>query len=338
MITLSEENLTDYLRLIFPRIKEWQGFKLIGAEEITEQTYVNFIFKATLKKGQVKKDYYLRQSRDYVKKSPDKKVDPDRIRFEVKILKLLNKITKDLVPEVVYFDKENKVAVLSDMKRGAPLLVNELVAGRAHPEAGKYFGEMIAKIHRTTFGIDNRKVRGGQVANKAAVNFHLGMRLEPGLKMAPEATRKLLDDGKKEPNCLVLGDLASKNIFPDGQKVRFVDLERVFVGDPAFDPAFLFCHCLIEIPPEKIDQSLKFINNFMIGYRRTMREKLSDLEMKKLENRIIRFLGITILYRLFGFYLVIDVGESKEKWKIIAKRLLKDSRSTSITEALNKVL
>lgn len=336
-IELNTKNVVPYVESLLSRIPSFAGttHSIATVEEVTEQTYVNYIFRAALESEGQTLDIYLRQSRDHVKAAPEKKVDAARTGYETQILELINTIVPGLVPDVLYHDEDHNIAVLSDIKRGCPLLVNELIEGRAHPETGAFFGDAIATIHGETYGIAHSKVRGSAKENKDAVDFHLGMRLDPAQDMEKEAVKKLLTEGKQARKCLVLGDLASKNIFIDGEKARFLDLERSFVGDPAFDPAFLFCHYLIEVKPENLDDSLAFIDNFMKAYRKKARKYLSAQELKALESRILRYLGITILYRLFGFYLVVNVERKKNTWNKIARDLLKEDR-TNVTEVLKE--
>ncbi len=312
--------------------------KINQVEEITEETYVNWIYRVEFSTKTGPLIVYLRQSRDYVKKKPEYKMPAERIAYEEKILAKLGQIVPGVVPEVVYFDIKNNVLWLADIKQGCPLLVKQLLQGHAHPETGKYFGKVLAIIHGNTFGIRHKEVRGSVKLNQAAVDFHLGMRLAPAIKMFPQATTQLLKQSKRAPTCLVLGDLASKNIFVDGTKIRFLDLERSFIGDPAFDLAFLFCHYLIEVPPNKISSSLAFIRQLIVSYRKNIKPFLSKVERARFENRLIRFVGVTILYRLFGFYLVTAVDPDKEWWKRVAHQLLAEQKSKDLVKSLHQAL
>jgi len=337
MKNINKENGINYLNKTLPKIAGiGNDYQIISFDEITEETYVNYIFKAEIQIGNKRRVFYLRQTRDHVKTKPEKKLEPDRILFDVKIHLLLSKIKNGIIPEVLYLDKENNVAVLSDIKRGAPLLVKELINGRAHPQTGKYFGKILGDFHSGTVDIPHSKVRGSNEENEKAIDFHLGMRLEPALTDYPVETKQLLKESRESEHCLVMGDLASKNIFIDHNKVRFLDLERAFVWDAAFDLAFLFCHYLIEIKPEKITDSLKFIQNFMDSY--LLERKFSGKKAAEFQNRVIRYLGITILYRLFGFYLVINLDRDKNRWREIAGELLMDNTSSSLYSSLKKLL
>ncbi len=334
---LDLQNIKEYLtNKVLPALA-LSDYSISDVAEVTDQTYVNWIYKAELKKGDDRKIIYLRQTRDHVKKKPDITMDATRIKFEVDILNLLQKIIPEVTPKVLFFDKDNNIAVLNDIKRNGALLVHELLAGQPHPETGDFFGDIIAKVHGQTLGIAHEKVRGSEQENDKALEFHLGMRLQPALEMYPKETKEFLETSKKARTSLVLGDMASKNIFVEDTKVRFLDLERAFIGDPSFDIAFLFCHYLIEVPPDAIGLSIEFINNFMNSYKVSIKKYLDDQEIKQFENRVIRFLGITILYRIFGFYLVVNAKQNEEFWKLSAHKMLIDKGSNSLIDVLRKL-
>lgn len=332
---LSVDNAQDYLKSIISRLP-FKVDRIVQIEEVTEETYVNWIYKATLATTDGEVVVYLRQTRDHVKRKPDMKMDPRRIGFEVKILSQLQKIIPGVVPEVLYYDEENNIAVLSDVKRGAFLLVNELVKGEPHPETGNYFGAVIAQVHGKTKGIQHGLVRGSVANNEAALSFHLGMRTKPALERYPEITRAFLEHSRQFHQHLVLGDLASKNIFVDGAQVRFLDLERAFIGDSAFDLAFLFCHYLIEVPRSSLAASVKFITDFITSYKETLQQYLSPSEVNGIEARTVRFLGVTTLYRVHGFYLAVNAQANADFWDTWAYNFL--SRDyTSLGDALQGV-
>lgn len=332
-IELDETNVAAYVdNEILPALDAEEATEI---EPVSEQTYVNWIFRVVLDDGRV---IYLRQTRDHVKSKPDISMDPTRIAFEVRMLELVGSIIPGVVPEVLHIDGANNVAVLSDIRRGAPLLVDELRSGRPHPETGPQFGADIGAVHRATLGIPNSEVRGSDADNEAAIDFHLGMRLEPALTEHRQETEALLAASREAPQGLVLGDLASKNIFVEGDRVRFLDLERAFVGDQAFDLAFLFCHYLIENQPEQIDSSLGFIENFIGSYRNQRESELSLEAWHTMESRLKRFLGVTLLYRIDGFYLVVDVGEDKNLWRERAAALLADDSPTPLLETLKGLI
>lgn len=318
---LTTQNLQQYItdhRVNVPFIFS----DIVSTNEITEETYVNWIFRIVFKIDGGEKIVYLRQSRDFVKSKPEFKLLANRIAFENKMLALVATIVTDVVPEVLYFDKENNVLWLSDIKRGCPLLVTELIAGRPHVETATFFGKTIAAIHGATLGITNDAVRGNPEANQSAIDFHLGMRLKPALKMFPLETQVLLEESKRALHCLVLGDLASKNIFVDGKQIRFLDLERAFVGDGAFDVGFLFAHYLLEVPSNILSESIKTTISFWKAYQDALIQKISTDELKKMESRVAKFTGLSLLYRLHGSGSAPSGKPDVKFWTNKAKQLL----------------
>jgi len=335
-IELDDENVISYVKSIASHLP-FDEIQVINAEEVNDQTFVNWIFRVELETRDGNQTVYLRQTRDFVKKKPDIKLDPKRIAFEVTMLQLLNQIIPGITPEVLYFDAPNNVAVLTDIKQDALLLVHELTKGHPHPNTGTYFGHIIAAVHGKTKNISHEKVRGSKDANDAAIAFNRGMRTEVAEKQYPEITKRFLAESDKHNHYLVLGDLASKNIFIDREKVRFLDLERAFIGDPAFDVAFLFCHYLIEVKSEHLPESFQFIESFLVSYKETLRAYLDTSEIADLEKRLIKYLGITILYRLNGFYLAVNAEANKEYWEKKAGELL-SYPSNSLMESLQSNL
>ncbi len=332
------DNVAHYLRKeILPNVGEG-NLELVDATEVTEHTYVNWIYEATLTdKDSHQQTVYLRQTRDYVKTKPEIAVDAGRLEAEVRVLNILQAIVPGVVPRVLYFDKPNNAVVLSDIKGEGTLLIDTLKLGKPHPESGNYFGTTVATVHAHTLDINHSQVRGSQKANEEAINFHLGTRLKPALEAFPEGTEKLISDSRQATMCLVLGDLASKNIFVDRDKIRLLDFERAFVGDPAFDVAFLFCHYLLEVPTATIPQSINFIATFMQGYRSEMSKVLETPTLDRLANRIIRFLGVTVMYRLFGISTISDAEKNKKVWKELSGKLI-ISKASDVNEYLSAVV
>ena len=74
-LTINKENGIIYLTQILPRIGGiGSDCKIISFEEITEETYVNYIFRAEITTAAKKLTFYLRQTRDHVKTRPDLKI------------------------------------------------------------------------------------------------------------------------------------------------------------------------------------------------------------------------------------------------------------------------
>ncbi|MEH3138776.1 MAG: hypothetical protein PGN37_01090 [Mycobacterium kyogaense] len=336
-LSLDLTNIEDYIQLhVLPLFPD---STVADISEITEHTYVNWIYRVELRSRiEQNQVVYLRQSRDRVKTRPDIPVDPKRVGFEVQILELIGSIIADTVPAVLFYDDANNISVLTDVRQGAPLLVNELLAGRTHQASGKDFGRKMGTIHGATLGISDVRVRGDKKSNDEAIAFHLGMRLGPAREAFPSETTNLIADGQHGICTLVCGDFASKNIFVDNDTIRFLDLERSWRGDPAFDPAFLFSHFLLEVPPVNVDDALAFIEEFMKSYNSILADYVTKEALAELQNRIVRYVGVCILYRIDGLYLVVDAKEDKDVWRDRAAALIRDTEISSVKEAIAAAL
>lgn len=279
--------------------------KYIAAEEVKRHTYVNNIWRITLesnKKG--RHDVYLRQALDHIKADPEAKVPPQRIFYEFAVLKRLSveifaNFDYEVTPKPYLEDKENFIIILSDVRKGSPILVDELSDGRIHPETGENLGKVLATLHSKTWGIETFEL--DKEGNEKQLKRHFYNRLEQAQEKYPELTEKLIEKSSRATTTFVAGDFASKNIFihPD-KTISFVDLERSFVGDPAFDIGFLLGHYQIAVlQNSRLEKDYKkLLKAFKINYSAHLGQpKETTNEILK---RSDRFIGAIILYRLYS--------------------------------------
>lgn len=301
---ISQENIQKYTKKkILPSLP--YSAKFLSAEEVKRHTYVNNIWQITLsskKKG--KHNLYLRQALDHIKADPVVKVPPQRIFYEFAVLKRLSEeifsdFEYEVVPKVHLLDKENFIVVLSDVRKGSPILVDELGEGRTHSEGGDNLGKVLATLHSRTWGIKTFEL--DKAGNEKQLQRHFFNRLEQAEKLFPELTQRLIKESSRATTTFVAGDFASKNIFihPNGT-ISFVDLERSFVGDPAFDIGFLLGHYQIEVlqKPELKENYEALKSTFRGSYVKHLHQPRNEVE--KIFDRGDRFIGTTILYRLYG--------------------------------------
>jgi len=320
-----------------------KGSEVLGFEEVTENTFVNWVFAMHVRLGGTGQEetIYVRQSRDYVKEYKDLPRDPGRVYTEAKALTFISQVTPGTVPRVINIDRDNSILVLSDIRLGGDLLANEFAAGRVHEETGTNFGRIIGQIQKASFGLSFGEILGDvSLKENDDKNAYLGSRAQSPLEFYPDQTRLLLEESTKAPRCFVVGDLSPKNIFVEGSKVRFLDLERTSTGDPAYDPAYIITHFLIDVEPRLHQRSLEFIRSFMQSYIETVSESLDSSEVTELQNRILRFIGFSILHRTHGSHFVSYTGEDKETWQQKAGILLNATSptSTSVIDTLEKLL
>lgn len=301
---INQKNIKDYTaKKVLPSLS-YQA-KLVSAEEVKRHTYVNNIWRITLtsdtKGGH---DVYLRQALDHIKADPRAKVSPQRIFYEFAVLKRLSSeifvgFDHEVTPKPYFLDKENFIIILSDVRKGSPILVDELSKGRLHPETGENLGKVLATLHKKTWGIETFEL--DKEGNEKQLQRHFYNRLEQAQEKFPELTEKLIKESSWATTTFVAGDFASKNIFihPDNT-ISFVDLERSFVGDPAFDIGFLLGHYQIEVlqNPRLEKDYDKLVKAFKISYSTHLGQQKKVA--KQILNRGYKFIGAIIFYRLYG--------------------------------------
>lgn len=337
-VQLSIDNAANYFSgTVLPVLP--QGTSVVEVNEVSENSFVNWVFAVDTVCNGDNQTIYLRQSRDHVRKYPDMPRDVNRTATEVKTLAFLDRVAPGSVPKVINFDETNNTLALSDIRGNSNLLADELATGRIHPEAGLEFGKIIGHIQATTLGQTLGDVLGSDVTPPKAATMaaYLGLRTSRARELAPELTDRILTESDKAPKAFILGDLASKNIFVDGEHVRFLDFERVFIGDLAYDPAYLFCHYLVEGENAPKEQVLEFIDNFMQTYLEAIGNKLSPQELMALQTRIAHHLGMSILHRTAGSHFVSYDGSNKDLWELRALKLMQAEDVTSVTDVIRAV-
>lgn len=297
---INDDNVRNYVEeLVLPNLLFEAAF--VTAEPVTRHTYVNNIYRVTLDTDQGMVDVYLRQALDHIRVDPPAKVPPERIFYEERVLRQLSEIfEREITPRVLYSDRDNFLLVLSDVGQGASVLVDELAGGRVHPETGKAIGDTLGTMHGKMWGGAFELDPG---SNERRLQRHFYNRLKQAREIDLKATQDLIDESASAPQTFVAGDFASKNILVTGKDIHFVDLERSFVGDPAFDIGFLMGHYLVEMGnnPELQRDIKKLVKLVMKAYTdRLTHFGIDNLAVERIEGRAVRFAGATILYRLFG--------------------------------------
>jgi tRNA A-37 threonylcarbamoyl transferase component Bud32 len=339
-LILNSNNVEDYFdKTALPAMPS--GTEVVCINEVTENTFVNWVFAMHLRVGDSgqSETVYVRQSRDYVKEYKDLARDPRRVETEARALGFINGVAPGAVPEVINLDKDNSILILSDIRLGGALLADEFTEGRVHEEVGANFGRTIAEIQNASLYLSFGQILGDEsIKESDDKNAYLGSRVEAPMRLFPEQTTDLLRQSSDSQRSFVVGDLSPKNIFVEGNDARFLDLERTSTGDPAYDPAYIVTHFLIDVDHKLHSKSLEFIKKFMQSYTKVISEKLSQDEINGLQNRIVRFIGFSILHRTQGSHFVSYTGEDKDLWQQRAGLLLEDTSSISVFDAISSLL
>lgn len=309
-LELVEENVENYLGERLDQFP-FESIKETKVREIpTGFCNVNWIFEAKIVSGNGEDwKLYLKQSRPYVKVKTDVPFFVERSYYEYKAIQILGDIIgEEVVPTVFYYDEDNYVMVMDDLQGGGEVLAKELKEGIVRPETGVNFGKYLGELHGETHGEDI--VIRDREKDRKMFNFNYEFRTKGAKKiLGEEPVEEIVNECKNAKKALTFTDLASKNIFVEGEEVRFYDFENVVMNDPVWDVGFLLGHFFLELGHRKgLKEKVKrLLENFMENYRTKMEEK--GIERRKLEEitkRATKIIGITVLHRVAG-----GVGKGK---------------------------
>ena len=117
MITLSKENVVDYLREHVPSfvLKDPVSVSQIGdgdlGQDVEGDGYCNYIFR--LSDGE--RSVIVKQTAEVLRRRGSLTVDPVRSRYEYEIMEIRSKIVPRYVPRLYYGDFENNIIVMEDV-------------------------------------------------------------------------------------------------------------------------------------------------------------------------------------------------------------------------------
>jgi len=295
MVKLDRSNVVTYLKGlgIFDNIN-WTE---VEVAEVTEHTNVNFIFSVLLNSSLYKK-IFLKQAFGYVKVSPDFPAPIERHYFEKLSIEYLQQYWKERIPQVIHYDKENNILVITDVGEGASLLANEIKNGRLHFDIGNDLGQMMGELHSPTYDKEDFPVRDKK-ENQKHIDFIFDFRLRGSREISPKETEELFQESKSVRTSIIYGDWASKNIFVAGNKVRLVDFENLVRFDPSFDIGYALAHWVLDISQENQPEMIKFFEDFEKAYSGMWKPAFVD-DVKGILKRAARYTGGMMLHRLAG--------------------------------------
>jgi 5-methylthioribose kinase len=295
MLKLNESNASQYLKDL--NIFEDVDWESVSIQEVKENTNVNFVFFADLNSKRYKRVFF-KQSFDFVKVNPNFPAPIERQLAEKKSIDYLQQYWKGRIPEVIHYDSENNVLIITDVGENAVLLANEIKNGNLHFEIGTDLGKMMAELHTPTYDMDDYPVRNAK-ENDEHVDFIFDFRLRGARQEAPEETNKLFIESGEVKTSMIYGDWASKNVFVAGDKVRLVDFENLVRYDPAFDIGYALAHWVLDISKENIEDMTKFFEDFENAYSLSWNENYKE-DLASILQRSARYTGAMMLHRLAG--------------------------------------
>jgi len=322
MIKITKDNIRDYL-LSSNLVEEgedisiepmggWWGSMGVSSTLIkVEGPKSNFVLKQPLPELAVK-DFWP--------------CDTDRIEKEKNCIEALaSSVGEDLVPKILFFDKENDALVMSLIPPDWELWKRQLLDGRVDDRVSVRVAEILAQIHNKTFQdkdiqekFDDRKILWQ-------------LRIDPYYKTVAERHPEVADVVEAEMErmlstrqCLVLGDYSPKNILTKDGEIVLLDLEIGHYGDPILDFASCLNHLLLKFIHFSFqEQSLKYeylktAEHYCTTYLNTVEFE----EEETLSSNAVKDLGCLMLARVDGKSPVEYITDDKAK--DIVRRISQD--------------
>jgi len=295
MLKLGETNIGKYLKSLNLFLEtDWVKIKV---SEVTKHTNVNFVFSVVINSKKYKK-IFLKQAFNYVKIAPDFPAPIERQEFEKKSIDYLQKFWMGRIPEVIYYDKENNILIITDVGEGAKLLAEEIGKGRLHFDIGSDLGLMMAELHAPTYDIKDYPVRNKK-ASQEHIDFIFDFRLRGSKETLPKETDQLFKESNKVKKSMTYGDCASKNVFVVENKVRLVDFENLVRFDPAFDIGYALAHWVLEISEENRSKIIVMLEDFEKSYNSKW-NKSQQKDVGGILQRASKYVGAMMLHRVAG--------------------------------------
>lgn len=280
---------------LIPKLK--YDIKRYELKEIVENTNVNFVYRLTVTDSNGKHyNIYLKHAKEFVKKLPHMKLALDRQNYEAKSLKIFHEILGDKVPEAIDLDEDRHILAITDVEHGT-LLADLFSKNIFYPEAWKDFAKSLAKFHAKTYNKDIW-IRSPE-ANQAFYDYLLPFRYMGALALAPEVSKKHLEEAQNEKTSLIYADPLRKNIFQTKSETYFFDFEGAGRYEPGYDIGYALAELVVESlnTVENREKVHACILKFTDGYSAEFEPKN---EISHILHRAVKHMGAIILHRTFG--------------------------------------
>ncbi len=284
--------------------------EILECIEITEYSYINFVFRLRVRSGRRLITIYLKCAHVYLAADlrppfhfSHIEYPVQRIEGEIRALKLLNNVWgPDVVPSVLYSDVKKGIMVLSDVGMHGVLLVKEFQHNRVHAEIAHRLGQLMGLMHGSTYGTN--KEWCSIPAWKKESTYYIERYIAGAIEKysGVESVRFFIHQAKRVPQSLTWTDPIFRNIFvqPRG-KVACIDFDVAQTFDPAYDLGLITAHWkwmeLKGIPKVRRDTQI-FLKNFFRVYQRTIaRYGVSRTDRDQIIARAQKWMGMYLVYR-----------------------------------------
>ncbi len=240
MLLLDADNALDYLHAEGRLPLEVAAFVVPLAWGVS-----NIVLRITPASGP---ELVLKQARERLRTRVDWFSRLERIWTEAALMRRLKPLLPEgVVPAVLFEDRPNYLFGMEAVTADHSVWKAELLAGRVDALMTPRLAEILARIHRGTWGDDafRREFSDRAVFDELRIDpfYRHTLRTHPDLTSPINA---LIEETYAITACLVHGDFSPKNILIHGDRLTLVDYETGHYGDPAFDVGFFLSHLALK--------------------------------------------------------------------------------------------
>lgn len=223
-----------------------------------------------------------------------------RARLACDVQRLAAEATRplgDVVPAIVAHDEDRCAFVMASAAGDHPL-IDALSAGRCPAVVLDRLPRALALLHQATHG---KFAPGSRFANTEFRDFKLGLQYDGVARQLPRPEAEVVMACKqryqRRADCVVHGDLNSRNIIVGRGTLGVIDFEQAHLGAPAYDLAYILCELVISLEAAgEGARAAPVIDGFLERYT----AQLPAASRADLERELTPHLAIQILYRFWG--------------------------------------
>jgi 5-methylthioribose kinase len=240
--------------------------------------------------------FVLKQSRPQLRTRDAWYSDLSRIYREEEVMQSLHPLLPDVVPRVLFADRENYLFAMTCAPVEAVSWKAELLAGQIDLTIGRRVGQVLATVHRASAADTDFRSRFSDLT------VFDQLRIDPFYRRVQErrpevaaAVGNVIEQMQTVKEALCHGDYTPKNFLVHDGRFTLVDYETAHFGDPTMDLGLFLAHILLKAArlPSRRHDYLRLAQSFWRGY--TEAGSAADREP-----RGVQHLGVCLLARIDG--------------------------------------
>lgn len=300
MVTLTKENITEYLKVKMPDLDFSKPLIISAIGEGTAEDdgdgYVNYVYRVS----DGKRKMILKQARPVGRVTGHTGMCMKRAGIEYDYMKIGRVIVPEYIPELYFYDDENLVFAVEDVSY-LKICRFQLNKSEVFPKMAKQLAEYLAKMHFYTsdYYLDTEIFRKLQIRfcnskmrkffdDQTFISRDCGEPGDMGFELNPEYAddirslildprvvlerHKLRDLYMRKAEALLHADFHTSNFFVGKEQLKAIDMEFTFFGPAAYDLGYLQANLISQAAcgafrkfetPQKQIEFVSFILNTM---------------------------------------------------------------------------